>query len=148
VRPRDEVATDEAAHVPQGMPSAHGSGHEEDRPSRRLILIGALVFAAIGALGLLLPTLAQLGFQARQRAENPPPNPLRASAGRELPPSPRLQVNPTRDLAEYRAEQEEILASYGWVDRNAGIVRIPIERAMDLVAERAGAAPAPSGGAR
>ena len=52
------------------------------------------------------------------------------------PPPPNLQAQPQLDLAEFRARQAEILSSYGWVDRQAGIVRIPIERALDLVAER------------
>ena len=41
-----------------------------------------------------------------------------------------------RELAEFRLRQAKLLSSYGWVDREAGVVRIPIDRAMDLVAER------------
>ena len=51
-------------------------------------------------------------------------------------PQPRLQADPSRDLAAFRAREESILQSYGWVDRKAGIIRIPIERAIDLTAER------------
>ena len=39
-------------------------------------------------------------------------------------------------LADLRAQQEKQATSYGWVDQKAGIVRIPIERAMDVVAAR------------
>jgi hypothetical protein len=52
------------------------------------------------------------------------------------PPPPNLQAQPQLELAEFRLRQAKILSSYGWVDREAGIVRIPIDRAMDLVAER------------
>lgn len=53
-----------------------------------------------------------------------------------IAPPPRLQANPAIDLAQYEAAQEAKLNSYGWVDKSAGIIRIPIERAMDLIAQR------------
>ncbi len=51
-------------------------------------------------------------------------------------PPPRLQTDPTQDLRELMAREEAILGSYGWVEPNAGVVRIPIQRAMELVAQR------------
>jgi hypothetical protein len=53
-----------------------------------------------------------------------------------VPPGPRLQTAPAGDLAEMRAEEDAILHSYGWVDQTNGVVRIPIEAAMQLVVER------------
>lgn len=52
---------------------------------------------------------------------------------RQLPPSPMVQAHPHRDLVDYCAEQEREVNTYGWVDRQAGIVRVPVSRAMDLV---------------
>ena len=77
--------------------------------------------------------------EARQDA--PPPPMARAEPGR-LPPAPRLQTLPAQDLAAVRAEEERTLSTYGWVDEGAGTVRIPIEEAMRLLAER-GEAPLP-----
>jgi hypothetical protein len=52
------------------------------------------------------------------------------------PPNPRLQTDPSDDLARLRAEEQTRLTTYGWVDRQKGIVRIPIEEAMKkLVAQ-------------
>jgi hypothetical protein len=51
-------------------------------------------------------------------------------------PEPRLQVAPEVDLAALRAREGLELNTYGWIDRKAGIVRIPIERAMDLTVRR------------
>jgi hypothetical protein len=48
-------------------------------------------------------------------------------------PYPRLQVSPPLDLKTFQAREEAELHGYGWIDRRAGKVRIPIERAMDLV---------------
>lgn len=49
---------------------------------------------------------------------------------------PRLQLNPPVDLNQFRAGEEMALNTYGWIDRTAGVVRIPIVRAMDLLLER------------
>ena len=62
--------------------------------------------------------------------------PLAAEQGVRVPPEPRLQINPRQDLKDLRAAEDEILHGYGWVDRNAGIVRIPIDDAMRLTLER------------
>ena len=51
-------------------------------------------------------------------------------------PSPQLEVNERTELNDERLREEETLSTYGWVDQNAGIVRIPIDRAMDLLAQR------------
>ena len=60
------------------------------------------------------------------------PSPL--SEENQLPPAPRLQVVPEEDLAILRAAEEKKLSTYGWVIRTANIVQIPIDRAMQLIA--------------
>jgi hypothetical protein len=96
-----------------------------------------LIFAA-GLAGTVL--LVMLGmawvfhyFGATQSL-GPPASPF--AEARTLPPQPRLQVEPRLDLDQLRAGEDAKLHSYGWVDRNAGVVHIPIERAMDMVAEK------------
>jgi hypothetical protein len=56
--------------------------------------------------------------------------------GLPLPPAPRLQVHPKDDLLSLQRTERQQLTSYAWIDRDRRIVRIPIERAMELVAER------------
>jgi hypothetical protein len=51
-------------------------------------------------------------------------------------PSPKLQSNDAADMNTFRAQEEQILNSYGWVDQNAGVARIPIEQAMQVVAKQ------------
>ena len=53
-----------------------------------------------------------------------------------IAPAPQLQTAPTIDLQKFRAAEEAKLNSYGWVDKSAGVVRIPVGRAMDLIAQR------------
>jgi hypothetical protein len=52
------------------------------------------------------------------------------------PPEPRLEAQSGQTLDPYRAAEEQKLNSYGWVDRQAGVARMPIDRAMDLIAQR------------
>jgi len=51
-------------------------------------------------------------------------------------PEPRLERNERIEINDFRLKEEQTLNSYGWVDEKAGVVRVPIERAMQLVAER------------
>lgn len=51
-------------------------------------------------------------------------------------PEPRLETDERSEINDFVYHQEETLNSYGWVDQSAGVVRIPIDRAMQLVAER------------
>jgi hypothetical protein len=62
--------------------------------------------------------------------------PLAADEAHRLPPAPQLQQIPSRDMYELRTAQETDLHSYGWVDKNAGTVRIPIDDAMKMMLQR------------
>ncbi len=75
-------------------------------------------------------------FEGREAKGVAPDYPLAVTQGTRLPPEPRLQVSPREDLRDFRAREDEILKSYGWVDTNAGIVRIPIAEAMKLTVQR------------
>ena len=49
---------------------------------------------------------------------------------------PKLQRNTTDDMAKFRDHERDMLNSYGWVDPKAGVARIPIDRALEIMAER------------
>jgi hypothetical protein len=53
-----------------------------------------------------------------------------------LPPEPRLQQTPIADLKSMLDAQNQLLSTYGWIDRQHGVVRVPIDRAIDLLAQR------------
>lgn len=63
----------------------------------------------------------------------PAPSAVVNPNARELPPSPMVQAEPHQDLVGFCQQQEKDVNTYGWVNRQAGIVRVPISRAMDLV---------------
>jgi hypothetical protein len=51
-------------------------------------------------------------------------------------PQPRLETHETVEIDAFRLQEAQTLHSYGWVDEQAGVVRIPIDRAMELLAQR------------
>ena len=57
-------------------------------------------------------------------------------AEERLPPEPRLQIAPPADMRTFRAHQDAVLNSAGWIDEGKGIAHIPIEDAKRLLLER------------
>ena len=101
----------------------------------------AIVRFALGLIAVTLVVLAvtwEMGvaFKKAEQAEDPPPSPLAESRADTIPPGPRLQSTPPRDMNELRAQEREALTTYGWVDPATGVARIPIDRAMSLLVER------------
>lgn len=126
---------------PVALEAAVRAGHEEDVVRSRLlygagIVFGILTFIGVIAVAILRPLMIQ-----SQEKLYPPASPLAATYGRTEPPAPRLQVDPALDIFEHRKIEHQALTSYGWVDEKAGVVRIPVERAMGLLVERGIQAP-------
>jgi len=97
------------------------------------------VFRFLVVMGLVLTFTLVLcwGLFRYFSATEAEPNPASPFAEtRQLPSGPQLQVNPREDWLKFHAAQQQALESYAWEDRQAGIVRVPIERAMDLLLEK------------
>ena len=110
------------------------TGHELSDVYPKKILWFAIGLAlVIGAVVLVSYGLFHYFYQSETR-RRPPPSPL--SYGVEPPPEPRLLTKPGADLAAMRAEEDQILSGYGWIDRERGIVRVPIDRAITLLAQK------------
>ena len=122
---------------------------------RRDIGIGGVLWFLFGlAVAGVIVTFVVNGLysylEKRNEVGQPPLSPLVTNVPkdtRHLPtdykdylkqnfPSPQLEIDERTQLDKIRLNEEETLATYGWVDQEAGIVRIPIERAMDLIAQR------------
>ena len=61
---------------------------------------------------------------------------MAATEEQRLPPVPRLQQFPRNELYTFRLEERDRLETYGWENKAAGTVHIPIEEAMKLTVER------------
>ena len=130
----------------------HGPTHEslrrrhEQRDLRiRTLLLGLVVLGVlVGASVLAMKGLQELA-ESRARVREPQPSPLAETD--VVPPQPRLESTPGEVLARLRALETMQLNSYGWVDRPSGIAKIPVHRAMEIIAER-GLPAIPASGAR
>jgi|SRR5581483_11908139 len=121
------------ADVQQNAPAVH---HEEsDANVGGLFAFAAGLTVTVAFLAFVVWVLFQF-YAARAGRKTTPEYPLATQQENRLPPEPRLQTNPRQDLSDLRAQEDQILTSYGWVDRNAGVVRIPIDQAMKLVLQR------------
>ena len=128
--------------------NAHGHG---DFERRDLGAKGILYFLAGLVAMILLISLFLVGMfkvlDRREKTQQPALSPLITNAPADARtiapnypekafPDPRLETDERGQLNKIRMDEEQTLASYGWVDEKAGTVRIPIERAMDLVVQR------------
>lgn len=100
---------------------------------RALALFGVAMIVGAAVLHIVLWGVYSR-FEAEERlGENPQPRFVERGGD---PDVPVLQPDPHEDLVRLREDEREVIDGYGWVDRGAGIVRIPVDRAIDLVAER------------
>jgi hypothetical protein len=126
---------------------------------RRDIRIADVVYFLIGlAIAVVFVYLIAKGvfsyLDKHFETEQPPASPLVSAAPRDtrrIPPqfgnnyekylqqdfpAPQLEIDERTELNDIRLREEDILSTYGWVDQKSGVVRIPIDRAMDLLVER------------
>jgi hypothetical protein len=104
------------------------------------------VFLALGLAALLGSTL--VGLWWLDRLWSPPalgpetitPDSKHVPRERWSSDAP-LSARQRQERLDYESEQETLLSSYGWIDRDAGVARIPIARAMELLQQRAEAKP-------
>ena len=110
-----------------------GPGYETSDANIRPLLQAGIFIAALVVVTLIgMVALFKL-FNFYQPLSDQPVSPLADT--RPMPPGPRLQIDPPRQKAILEADEERRLKTYDWVDREARVVRIPIARALELLAE-------------
>jgi len=76
-------------------------------------------------------------FDSQENAANTAAQRFPLAAGVTRPvPTPSLQTQPFRDVYVLRDEEAKKLQSYGWVDKEGGVARIPVDRAMEVMLQR------------
>jgi hypothetical protein len=123
--------------------------NHEEYERQDLSISGVLLFlaglAVICILSGVIIWAMYLYLERREAAQQPPQNPLvaRQAETRKASdtdtaafPTPRLQKDDVSEMDALRQHEIDTLSTYGWVDKQAGIVRIPIDRAIELTAQR------------
>jgi hypothetical protein len=121
------------AHKPPTH-TTNNRGYEERDANVASLGKYGIGLAIISAVVLALMLWLQNFFTAQTKRAMPAVSPL--ATQRQAPAAPRLQVRPEKDLHDIRVAEDSVLHSYGWIVRDSGIVRLPIERAMELTAQR------------
>ncbi len=96
----------------------------------------ALILTAAGLVAALLQVLPR-------DLPEPPPNRLETQP--TTPPGPQLQIQPRIDLQREQLRAETLLNGYGWADRDGRLARIPIGRAIEILADHGWPDAAPDG---
>jgi hypothetical protein len=121
--------------MPSSMDKSHtapaGSPGYETRDANVRGVFSFLVGLSLMLVFTALVCWVLFKYFSAGQANRVPASPF--SETRQLPTGPQLQVNPRQDLLRFRAEQEHALESYSWESREDGTVRVPIERAMEML---------------
>jgi hypothetical protein len=125
----DHSADDQYLETPPGSTYEHTDAHVGPMIKFAMWLVISTVIVVVGLAGMYWLLIRESSERADTQRY-----PL-AVSGR-LPAEPRLQQFPRNELYEFRMKEEAELHSYGWVDKNAGTVHIPIEDAMRLMLQR------------
>jgi hypothetical protein len=111
-----------------------GSGHEHTDTNVWVIVKFGL-WLAISAIVIHLGLGLLFGVFVKRSEETVREFPL-ASQEHRLPASPRLQQFPENEFHDFRLREQAVLEQYGWVNKDTGVVRMPIADAMRLAVER------------
>jgi hypothetical protein len=129
----DDITTKHDPLEPEG--SSHVAYEHGDAD-----IVTVSKYAIALAFGVLIAASAMWGlfdyFTAHSNEEETTVPKMVLEERPKLPPEPRLQATPKVYVKELRASEEEFLKSYGWIDPNQGIVRVPIDEAIAIVAKK------------
>ena len=109
-------------------------GHEESVVELRPIILFGVILVVMSALSFAVVWLMLDFLRINQARKDVPLSTL--ADPQALPPAPRLQVSPGQDLKQTRQTEDTVLSAYRWVDKDAGVVGIPVEQAIKILAQR------------
>ena len=108
-------------------------GHETSDMAPKYVVYFAVGLVIVGiVVQIALSWMFHRFEQAQARREI---QPTLVEAPKRVP-EPKLQVSPQDDLQELLRQENQILGTYGWIDRGTGTARVPIDRAMQLFLEK------------
>ena len=119
----------------QGVPRPGAHGHEQ-RDASVPWIFGIVLFLACSGVIIQLVLGGLLDHFKSRPAPTDAFRPIQNKVPTTTAAFPRLQVSPQLDLADFRAREDDELTNYGWINRTSGIVRVPIDRAMELVLQK------------
>jgi hypothetical protein len=126
-----------AHNAPEGRTAAEKRGHELFD-----LDVSYIGWFSVGLIILLIVTAGTAFYMLGGFRVSDAVLAKQSTEGSLTGPFATLQETPQDDLRSYRRSKAAGLEGYHWVDRSAGVVQIPIERAMELIAAGSAAPPA------
>ena len=118
---------------PRGAPETAGGDREIDYRSVRRFTLFLLVLV----LGGLVSGWALFRFfRSRIASDQAPAPPLAGARENPPPPEPRLEGPPGVALKALRTKEDAVLSTWGWVDRDRTTAMVPVDRAIEIAAEK------------
>ena len=109
----------------------NGAGQEKSEVSVPFIVVSlSVLLVGTFLVALLVVGIFQFFSHTYQTQESAKQN------QQQIPPEPRVEVEPYKQLLDVHAREEHVLSSYAWADKGQGIVRIPINQAIDELAKK------------
>jgi len=108
-------------------------GYERSDALLKPVVVFTLVLTIVVAASFWAMSGVFVALVERERAADAPPHPM---AQPVEPPAPRLQRETAADLIAHQERELQLTTRYEWIDRTSGVVRIPVERAIELTLER------------
>ena len=120
-----DISMEHAAHSP------NGAGHEQSEVSVRVIVVSLAVLL----IGALMVCFLVVGIFQYFHHENQVDQIVK-NTQQQIPPEPRVEEHPWEQLVTVRAREDHVLNTYAWVDQQNGVVRVPINQAIDMLAKQ------------
>lgn len=120
--------------APGKTPAGKTPGYEVRDANTRAILNGGIILTAVVVFSFFYMRWLFGHYMRSIDRERPAVTEL--TEQHPMPPAPQLRVNAKLELAQLRAYEQGMLTVHEWIDKDGGVARIPIARAMAIVAER------------
>ena len=131
----------------------HGHGDYEREDFSTATIVGSLIGLVVMCVVSFVIVVGMYRYLEKTQMEHVAANPMvpmKADTRHMTPgkdpgdepmevqafPKPRLQRDDVEEMRDQLYSEEGRLQSYGWVDQDSGEARIPVARAMELIAER------------
>src|SRR5579862_6192643 len=116
--------------------ATHDTSGHETKDASVLGIVYTGVGLAVGSALVYLIVYGVFQYLAGHPVTTAPSNPMAETDRQEFPQPPRIEEHPAIEIKALRTEEDQILNTYGWTDKKAGVVRIPLNRAIELQLER------------
>lgn len=124
------------------QPTHPSVDYDPSEVSAPLVVKALIIVATALVLAIVVCGLFYVAMQTPQQKQSVFLSTVQQRTRSLVPPEPRLQstpghpISPEQELTQMRRQDDDVLSTYGWVNQQEGIARIPIDEAMRLLVQQ------------